>query len=408
MGEIERPLVEAPPRARRKPRAGAIAARPPSGVQLPPESPHPDASPHRLGPAVQAGGDHLVREEPQPVPRRGRDPMAGDEPRPERVRGPRWREGRDRGRVQGIRRRALRCREVHRRQIVQHRGRLARALREPHEGPRGIRPPFRDGRQHPVPEVVPVVLGGAVARILHPLETPAPGASEDLGPRDREEGPHQPQAADHDVRPHGRHPGRPRAPQDAEQRRLRLVVPVMGEEHRRAGGDHFRERGVAGRPGGRFEPSAPGLRGDRGAAHLQPDPEPCRRPSAMVLPGAGIGMEPVVDVDGGQALRRPAAENPRRGVEQDGGVHPPAERDPPGLGLRERAGDPARRANVRPYPPSSPPALGFGERSGGTPHGGGGGAGPGGAGADHRPHRIEDLPVRRRRHGPSGARSGAR
>ena len=305
--------------------------------------------------------------------------MAGDEPGPERVRGAGRRQGGDRGRVQHARRAPPRVREVRRPERVQQRGRLLRPPREPREGLRGPRPALRDRREHPMPHVVPVVRVRRVPGVLDPREPALLRVGEDLRARDREERPHQPQAAQRGLPPHARHPGRPRPPQDAEQRGLRLVVAVVGEQDRLAGRNRLGDRAVAGRAGRGFEIPAARGRPHDGAAGLEPDPEPRRRRPAVVLPGARVRVEAVVDVHRGQTLRRPAAERPGRRVEEDGRVEPAAEGDPPPSGCEGRLA--------------------------GRPPGGS----AGGPCAQRRAHRLEDeAPLRRRRHGPSGARSGAR
>ena len=152
---------------------------------------------------------------------------------------------------------------------------------------------------------------------------------------------------------------------------------MVGKEDGLAGRHHFGECGKAGGPGRGLDPSAPRRRADLDPAHFERYRVPRRRRPAVALPGIGIGVEPVVDVNGSQALRRPPVEHPGRRVEKDGGVDAAAVRDPP--------------------------RFGFGGRNRGPATGG-----PDARGGHRRPHRLEDAAcVRRRRHGPSGARSGA-
>ena len=177
-----------------------------------------------------------------------------------------------------------------------------------------------------VAHAVSPVGGVGVRGVLAPLEAPLAQVRQDLLPRHRE------QRAD-DVarsRPHAREPGRPGAPQEPQQQRLRLVVARVGDRDR---GRlllvaHAAQVGVALAARGLLEaaPLARGPGAHVGRSRPEGDVEPLAQGGAEGHVLRRARPQAVVQVGGHHAEPPPATQRGERVRERDG-VLPPGEAD---------------------------------------------------------------------------------
>ena len=134
-------------------------------------------------------------------------------------------------------------------------------------------------------------------------------------PRCRQPGPQDLRTA---LQPPGaRHAERGAALHQAQQYRFRLIVPMVPQQQQVIALEQIFEDRVPRRARLRL-PTA--LRS--GAPAHETDPESAAEPGAMALPASGIGVQPVIDVHGGDiGVDGPAD------VQEHGGVQPPGETD---------------------------------------------------------------------------------